>query len=55
LQEANVSHPLLPLVVESKIRLRHQDYYVKTFAGVTPKDAVRGPGVPEEKSGEEQG
>ncbi len=48
-EEADVSHPLLPLVVESKVRLRHQDYYVKSFAGVTPKDALRGPGVSEEK------
>jgi hypothetical protein len=49
-EETDVSHPLLPLVVESKVRLRHQDYYVKSFAGVTPKDALRGPGVPEERA-----
>jgi hypothetical protein len=52
IQEADVSHPLLPLVVESKVRLRQQDYYVKTFAGVTPKDALRGPDVPPERPGE---
>lgn len=51
-QEADVSHPLLPLVVESKVRLRHQDYYVKSFAGVTPKDALRGPDIPPERPGE---
>jgi hypothetical protein len=44
-----VSHPLLPLVVESKVRVRHQDYYLRSFAGVTPKDALRGPGVPPER------
>jgi hypothetical protein len=48
IEPTDVSHPLLPLVVESKVRLRHQEYYAKTFAGVTPKDALRGPGVPPE-------
>jgi hypothetical protein len=46
----DVSHPKLPLVVESKVRLRHQEYFVKSFAGVTPKDALRGPDVPPEQA-----
>jgi hypothetical protein len=45
----DVSHPLLPLVVESKVHVRQQDYYVRSFAGVTPKDALRGPGIPPEQ------
>lgn len=48
----DVSHPYLPLVAESKVRLNYQDYYVRTFSGVTPKDALRGPGIPPEKAGE---
>jgi len=49
LQPTDVSHPYLPLVGEGKVRLGYQDYYQRTFAGVTPKDALRGPGVPAEK------
>jgi hypothetical protein len=47
----DVSHPYLRLVAESKARLGHQDYYLRKFAGVTPKDALRGPGVPPEHRG----
>lgn len=42
-------HPYLPLVLESKVRLVDQDYYIRTFSGVTPKVALRGRGVPEER------
>lgn len=49
LQSTGVSHPYLPLVGEGKVRLGFQDYYQRTFAGVTPKDALRGPGVPPER------
>lgn len=44
----NVSHPYLPLVLESKVRLVGQDYYVRTYSGVSPKEALRGPGVSQE-------
>lgn len=47
-EPSDVSHPYLPLVGESKARLGYQEYYLRTFAGVTPKDALRGPGVPPE-------
>ncbi len=45
----DVSHPYLPLVGESKARLGFEDFYLRMFAGVTPKDALRGPGVPPEQ------
>jgi hypothetical protein len=43
-----VSHPYLPLVLESKVRIVDQDYYLRTFSGSSPKEALRGPGVSEE-------
>src|SRR5688572_27849217 len=46
LKPTDVSHPYLPLVLESKVRLVDQDYYVRTYSGSTPKEAQRGPGVP---------
>jgi hypothetical protein len=49
LQPTDVSHPYLELVSEGKVRLGYQDYFQRTFAGVTPKDALRGPGIPAEK------
>jgi len=48
LKPTDVSHPYLPLVLESKVRLVDQDYYVRTYSGSTPKEAQRGPGVPQE-------
>ena len=44
----NVSHPYLPLVLESKVRLVGEDYYLRTYSGSAPKEALRGPGVPQE-------
>jgi hypothetical protein len=44
----DVSHPYLPLVLESKVRVLDQDYYLRTYGGSSPKEALRGPGVPEE-------
>jgi len=44
----NVSHPYLPLVLESKVRLVGEDYYLRTYSGLSPKEALRGPGVPQE-------
>jgi hypothetical protein len=48
LQPTNISHPYLPLVLESKVRLVGEDYYLRTYGGKTPKEALRGPGVPQE-------
>lgn len=48
LKPSSVSHPYLPLVRESKVTLRGKRYYARRFAGITPKDGVRGPGVPAE-------
>lgn len=45
----DVSHPYLKLVGESKVRLGHEEYHLRVFSGVTPKDALRGPGVPPER------
>jgi hypothetical protein len=55
-EPTDISHPYLRLVGESKVRLGYQDYYARMFAGVTPKDALRGPGVPpEQPSGRRRG
>jgi hypothetical protein len=43
-----VSHPYLPLVLESKVRLIGEDYYLRTYSGLTPKEALRGPRVAQE-------
>ena len=43
-----ISHPYLPLVLESKVRLVGETYYLRTYGGKTPKEALRGPGVPQE-------
>ena len=48
IRPTNISHPYLPLVLESKVRLVDQDYYLRTYSGSTPKEAPRGRGVPEE-------
>lgn len=44
----NISHPYLPLVLESKVRLVGEDYYLRTYGGTTSKEALRGPGVSQE-------
>jgi hypothetical protein len=49
IQPTKVSHPYLPLVLESKVRIIDQEYYLRTFSGASPKEALRGPGVPEER------
>lgn len=48
LTPTNISHPYLPLVLESKVRLIGEDYYLRTYSGLSPKEALRGPGVPQE-------
>jgi hypothetical protein len=44
-EPSDVSHPYLPLTGEGKVRLGPEMYYVRRFAGVTPKDGLRGPGI----------
>ncbi len=51
LKPTKVSHPYLPLVTEGKLSFGHQGYYFRRFAGVTPKDALRGPTVRAESAG----
>lgn len=48
LDRTDVSHPYLPLIGEGKVRLGQHDYHVRRFSGVTPKDGIRGPGIPPE-------
>jgi hypothetical protein len=60
IQPTDISHPYLPLVLESKVRIVDQDYYLRTYSGSAPKEALRGPGVPQEgpakdRSGDERG
>ena len=44
-----VSHPYLPLVEEGRVEYAHKQYYLRRFAGVSPKGALRGPGIAPEK------
>lgn len=48
LKPSKVSHPYLPLVLEDKIKINEATFYLKRFTGITPKEGLRGPGVPEE-------
>lgn len=48
LKPSKVSHPYLPLTSEGKVTVGDKTYYAKRFAGTTPKEGTRGPGVPEE-------
>jgi hypothetical protein len=48
LKPSKVSHPYLPLTGEGKVKLNGTSYYLKRFSGITPKEGLRGPGVPEE-------
>jgi hypothetical protein len=50
LDKTDVSHPHLPLVGEGKVQLDGRPFHVRRFAGVTPKDGVRGPGVQAENA-----
>lgn len=47
-ERSDASHPYLPLVGEGRVLFRDERYHVRRFEGVSPKDAVRGPGVPPE-------
>lgn len=48
LEPTQDSHPYLPLRAEGTVEYCGQRYHAKRFGGVSPKGAVRGPGVPEE-------
>jgi hypothetical protein len=41
----SVSHPYLSLVGEGKVEYGNESYYLRRFAGISPKNALRGPGV----------
>jgi hypothetical protein len=44
----DIDHPYLPLVDEGAIEYHGQRYSLRKFAGITPKNGVRGPGIPPE-------
>jgi len=50
LDKTDVSPPYLPLVGEGKVRLGGRPYHARRFAGVTPKDGIRGPGIKAENA-----
>ena len=45
LEPTKDSHPYLPLVGEGKVEYAEQYYYLRRFAGIAPKTALRGPGI----------
>lgn len=49
-RKSDVSHPYLPLVREGKIEVAERNYFYRRFAGITPKDGLRGPGVKPENA-----
>jgi hypothetical protein len=55
IRPTDISHPYLPLVLESKVRIIDQDYYLRTYSGSAPKEALRGPGVASEGPAETGG
>jgi len=42
------SHPYLDLVAEGSVLWQDRTYFMRRFAGISPKDATRGPKVPAE-------
>lgn len=48
LKPSKISHPYLQLTGEGKVKLDGVSYFLKRFSGITPKEGLRGPGVPEE-------
>lgn len=49
-RKSDVSHPYLPLLREGKVEVSGRNYYYRRFAGITPKDGLRGPGVKPENA-----
>jgi len=50
LEPTRISHPFLPFVGEGRIVYGHQRYYLRRFVGISPKEGLRGPGVPSERA-----
>ncbi|HZY30451.1 MAG TPA: hypothetical protein VFF86_02305 [Candidatus Methylomirabilis sp.] len=48
LDQTNLSHPYLDLVAEGSLAFEGRRYYMRRFAGVSPKIGLRGPDVPPE-------
>jgi len=47
----DITHPYLPLADEGMIEYHDRRYHLRKFAGVTPKNGVRGPGIgPEQRT-----
>lgn len=47
-EPTDLSHPYLDLVAEGTVVFGDRKYHMRRFAGISPKDATRGPGVPAE-------
>ncbi len=44
-RKSDVSHPYLPAISEGQINWGGRKWYVRYFRGITPKDALNGPGM----------
>lgn len=51
LEPTNISHPYLPLVGDGRVVYGHRRYYLRRFAGISPKEGLRGPDVSAESVG----
>jgi len=49
LTPTDVSHPYLPLVDEGQVEYAGRRYYMRRFAGISPKAGLRGPGISPER------
>jgi hypothetical protein len=50
-EPSNISHPHLPHTGDAKVTIAGQPYYLRRFAGISPKLGLRGPQVPPEGGG----
>jgi hypothetical protein len=48
-EPTDISHPYLELVAEGTVALQDRSYFMRRFAGISPKEATRGPDVPAER------
>jgi hypothetical protein len=48
-ERVDMSHPYLPLVDEGTIDYHGRTHHLRKFAGITPKNGIRGPGIDLEK------
>jgi hypothetical protein len=51
LKRSKVSHPYLEPTHDGRVRVNGTSYYLRRFTGTTPKEGIRGPGVPEDGKG----